>query len=259
MANAQDVIDVPAETYSNALPDDYESDTVEIQLSAFTDKLYLKFPRFDRRGTDDMCMSFDSILKALIRVTDRGGLEVEPILRRMNVLRKREEDYVHGDDSDVATTILGDKQETERVHLELVEAFCETIAGFQDDEYWQGYRKGMTYSSDRRYDWTDVAWDVFNDRWEGDVNLMLKLGRWFAVEGWAVCSKSQALFPAPEWTTPTGSYVSTMSEVYSGKCPDCGADKEENWERISSSNRTRVPNKYQCQECGTKRKGITTG
>jgi predicted RNA-binding Zn-ribbon protein involved in translation (DUF1610 family) len=276
MVSKEDTINVPADTYSNALPDDYDEETVEIGLTAFSDKLYLKFPRLDRRGTNDMCMSFGSIVKALIRVTDsgrasrsssvdkqsesnRGGLEVEPILRRMNVLRKQDEDFVHGDDDDVTTTILGNRQENEPVHLKLVEAFCTTIGGFQDDEYWQGYKRAANKFGDERYEWKDVAWDVFSEEWNGDIDLMLELGEWFAREGWAVCSRTDALFPAPEWSTPTGSYVATISAVHGGKCPNCGADKSENWECIKSSNRTRVPNKYKCQECGTTRNGITTG
>jgi len=258
MTSIEDTFDVPVETYSHAVPDSYDEDTIEIGVTAFSDKLYLKFPRFDRRGTNDICMSAGPIFNALVQIDNYAGFEVKPCLRRMGVLRKRESDFVTGDDTDVTTTHISPSS-AHPAHLQVVGEFCETISGFQEDEHWKGYRRAANKFGDGRYSWTDVAWDCFNDRWDGNSELLREVGHWFGKEGWAVCSKSEALFPAPEWSTPTGSYVATISDVYSGKCPECEADKSDNWECISSSNRTRVPNKYKCQNCGATRKGITTG
>lgn len=275
MVSIEDTFDVPADTYSHVLPSDYDEDTVEIGVTAFSDKLYLKFPRFDRRGTNDMCMSADAIFEALVQTDSYADFEVKPSLRRMGVLRKRESDFgspsdadsaasqssadfVTGDDSDVATTHISPSS-AHPAHLKVVGEFCETIADFQEDDYWQGYKRAANKFGDEMYDWSAVAWDVFDTEWDGNKELLLDVGKWFANEGWAVCSKTKALFPAPEWSTPTGSYVSTMSDVHSGKCPECGADKDEHWECYSSSNRTRVPDKYKCEQCGARRNGITTG
>lgn len=259
MASKEDTVMVPAEQYSDYTPEDFDGDEIEIGVHAFGDKVYLKFPRWGRGGTNDFAVSAKSLFQATIRITDRGGLEVEPVLRRMNVLMKRERDHVMGDDTTVQTTILGNKADNAPEHLKLVEEFTTTIAGFQEDEHWVGYKRAANKFGDERYEWKDVAWDCFNFQWAGNVDLLLEAGKWMARDGMAVCSRSNAFFPIPEWTTPTGSYVATISNVYKGKCPECGADKDEHWECIKSSNRTRVPNRYKCNECGATRDGITTG
>lgn len=259
MVSKERTIKVDADTYSDYVPDDLVGDTIEIEVVAFGDKVYLKLPRWERSGTNDFCVNAMSLFQATIRVTDRGGLEVEPVLRRMNVLLKQERDYVTGNDSDVQTTILGDLSDADPAHLQLVEEFTTTISGFQEDDYWIGYKRAANKFGDDRYQWPDVAWDCFEDEWDGNTDLMLEAGEWLAREGMAVCSRSNALFPAPEWTTPTGSYVATISDVYDGTCPYCGADKDEYWECIESPASTRRGNLYRCNECGETKRGISTG
>lgn len=254
MASISTTVEVSVEQYSEHVPDDVDGDTIEIDVEAFDDTCYIKFPRFDRRGTNDFCMSAMDIFHALIRVTDRSEIEVDPVLRRMGVLG----DGPFGADSNVSTRIIGDVTEADIAHLKAFETFTSTIAGFQYDEYWNGYRDGAA-NNGGSHSWPDIAWTAFESRWDGDKDLLLEIGEWFVQNGYAVCSRSRALFPIPEWSTPTGSYVATISDVYDGTCPTCGADKDEHWECIESSNRTRVPNKYKCNECGVVEKGITTG
>jgi len=74
-----------------------------------------------------------------------------------------------------------------------------------------------------------------------------------------LCNRTGELFTLGEWGRPSGSYVATVSADESSRCPKCGAPKSEFWECIRSSRRTRVPNKYKCQNCGKTKKGITTG
>lgn len=74
-----------------------------------------------------------------------------------------------------------------------------------------------------------------------------------------LCNRTGDLFTLGEWGRPSGSYVATVSADQSSRCPKCGAPKDEFWECIRSSRRTRVPNKYKCQNCGKTKKGITTG
>lgn len=263
MVSIEDTIEVPAEQYQRALPDDHSEDTIEIGITAFSDKLYLKFPRFGRRGTNDFCMSAENIFKATVKVKANWkgeDLWVGPHLRQMKVLRERDSDFVTGEPDDVYITSYSGKTDSlPQEHVELINEFSGTIDGFEEEDYWVGYKRAANKFGDSMVNWDELAWDCFKRRWDGNKELLLDVGKWFARDGIAVCSRTKAFFPIPEWTTPTGSYVATVSDVHEGKCPDCGADKDEHWECYSSSNRTRVPNKYKCTECGYKKSGITTG
>lgn len=74
-----------------------------------------------------------------------------------------------------------------------------------------------------------------------------------------LCNRTGTLFTLGEWGRPTGSYVATVADDEANRCPRCGAPKDEFWNCIRSSRRTRVPNKYQCDNCGKTQTGITTG
>lgn len=258
MSDISDTVTVPADQYSEHVPDDRE--TIDIGISAFSDKLYLKFPRFDRRGTNDFCMSDMSILRALVHIKDprrADGIEISPVKREMAVLREKRGQYTTDDPTRV-TRVSPSAQDVRSVHQELVDDVTDHIDGIQDDEYWRGYRNGMGKAGEH-VQWDDMAWIVLDKEWATDAETLATIGRWFIEDGVAVCSRTNALFPIPEWSTPTGSYVATISDVYDGTCPFCGADKDKHWECIKSPNSTRKPNVYKCNACGGTKRGITTG
>lgn len=256
MASTQSTVEVPASQYESHLPDDFEEDSIELTVVAFDDSVYIKFPRFGRRGTDDICINAEPLFRTLIRVTDHRELSVDPILRKLGVL---EDGPFTRSESEITTSTIMDKSATDPAHLRLVEEFTTEIAGFDESDYWNGYMDASFKYSEESVSWPDLAWTCFFDRWNGNRELLLDVGVWLARNGWAVCNRSKALFPIPEWSVPTGSYVASISSVFDGQCPNCGADKNEHWECITSSHRTRVPNKYQCGECGHIKSGITTG
>lgn len=260
MTNRTTTVEVPVEQYEQYVPDDYESETLGIAVSAFDDSVYIKFPRFDRSGTNDFCMSAESIFRATVRVTNRRDVTIKPCLREMNVLREQRDGFpITGNGQDVTTRIFNDRDAVSDEHNALVTEFEQTVGGVQDSDYWKGYKSAASNFADSQYGWIDVLWDAFEHQWDGSVSLLLDAGTWFARDGVVVCSRSNALFPIPEWTTPTGSYVATISDLYDGTCPDCGADKDEHWECVKSPASTRKPNVYKCHECGKKTRGITTG
>jgi predicted RNA-binding Zn-ribbon protein involved in translation (DUF1610 family) len=206
--------------------------------------------------TDQFCVGLKPILRASIVIRDNWkGQDVHIGPHTREIVTEDEIGYTVGD---VRTTQYGDPSDYHPVHLKLVELFSETVAGFRDEAYWQGYRNG-SWNAGETIEWSDVAWHVFDDRFDGNTDLMLQIGNWMATEARTVCQRSKAWFPVPEWATPTGSYVNTISDVHAGTCPECGADKEDHWECVNSSNRTRVPNTYKCTACGNTKKGITTG
>lgn len=77
--------------------------------------------------------------------------------------------------------------------------------------------------------------------------------------GYVLSNRSGRIVPLGEWGCKTGGYVATIHADEAGVCPACGADKAEHWTCTSSSNRTRVPNVYECEACGHTARGITTG
>lgn len=99
-----------------------------------------------------------------------------------------------------------------------------------------------------------------SDNWrDDDPGVLADVAIELAQEDVMLCNRTKKLFTLGEWSAPTGSYVATVASDEANRCPRCGAPKEEYWECIRSSRRTRVPNKYQCQNCGKTRSGITTG
>ena len=94
---------------------------------------------------------------------------------------------------------------------------------------------------------------------DDDEGLMLDIARELTEEGLMVCNRTGDVFEFGNWSAPTGSYVCTIKAEEGNRCPKCGAPKDKFWECIRSSNRTRVPNKYKCQNCGKTKEGITTG
>jgi predicted RNA-binding Zn-ribbon protein involved in translation (DUF1610 family) len=260
MSNRTDTIQVPADQYSNHVPTDHKSETIDIGISAYDDTVYIKFPRFDRRGTDDFCVNAESLFRATVGCTDPSGdLNITPVLRRTNVLREKRGEFVHDAPDRVYTKHVGTEWNPAGAHLDLVETVVDTVAGFRDDDFWVGYKRAANTYGDEHYQWSDVCWDCFDREWSGDTDLMLDAGRWMAREGMVVCTRSQAFIPIPEWTTPTGGYVATISDQHDGTCPECGATKDDHWECIESPASIRKPNVYRCQECGTTTRGITTG
>jgi predicted RNA-binding Zn-ribbon protein involved in translation (DUF1610 family) len=251
-------VDVDADVYRHALPDDYSDGSVTLEVKAFSDKLYLKFPRQDRSGMDEYCMHADSIFKALVQVTDRAELQVSACVKKLGIVDKIESNSSYVDDDDV-TTVHPVTSELDQVQLEVVEYVATTIADVQDDDYWRGYHTASQVHSDERIDWTDTAWTCFFDRLDDCAELLVDVGKWLAHNGYAVCNRSNAVFRAPEWSRPTGSYVASISNVFGGQCPNCGADKSEHWTKTSASNRSRVPDTYKCDACGHNASGITTG
>jgi len=259
--STETTIEVPAERYESALPDDYSEESVEIGISAFSDSVYVKFPRFGRSGTNDYCVKAIPLFKSVVDVrTEWKGKDLwtGPKLTRYGALQKRRGDASFIGDDKVSHRIL-DPTDCDPVHVELVGEFATTVGDVQEDDYWRGYRNGAHSEGDEMLGWDEIAWRCFDKRWSGNEDLLLDAGKWLAREGMVPCNRTNALFPIPEWSTPTGSYVATISSLVGGGCPNCGADKDEHWECIKSSNRTRVPNKYQCQECGHTKEGITTG
>lgn len=100
---------------------------------------------------------------------------------------------------------------------------------------------------------------ILNNWQNDDSGLMAHVAEQLAESGVMLCNRSGKLFTLGEWGRPTGSYVATVADDEASRCPECGAPKSEYWECIRSSRRTRVPDKYKCQNCGTTRNGITTG
>lgn len=288
-------VTVDAETYSYALPDWFEGDSLPIEITAFSDKVYLDFPAFDRfesrierradvdavsfeqaldgwlseTGDDrtfvpdrtrQFCAKIDSILLACVSIRDnwRGEqLFVGPHYRYL--ITENGENSIVSDNGDVFTRRHGDTDEYHRTHRKLVEQVEETIDGIRDDDYWVGYKDGRSRGADQRVQWSNIAQRAIEQQFEPTEELMQEIGVWMAETGQTVCNRSRAWFPIPDWTTPTGSYVATISDVHDGTCPSCGADKDEHWECIESPASIRRPNLYQCNECGTKKRGITTG
>lgn len=88
-------------------------------------------------------------------------------------------------------------------------------------------------------------------------DLLKRVGEHFAHDVEAVpCNTCGKLIWVDEWA---GMYARNKCNVCNGKCSNCGADRDEHEVLISSSNRTRVPNKYKCEKCGHIREGIITG
>lgn len=234
-------IEIDADTYSHALPDDY-GDTVEIGLSAFTDSVYIKFPRTDRGGTNDYCLKYDTVFKGFL-----------------NAYRPRGESFrarIHCPDELRGTGEL------------VKESFEGLMEGSTEDDYWRGFKTGHNVGSDSHTDWTDLTWRIFKKQWgacgsDWKRSILLDVAEAMARNGQTVCNRTKDWFQIPDWGTPTGSYVATVSAEEAGRCPDCGADLSETQTCTSSSNRTRVPNKYRCDPekggCGRRYKGITTG
>lgn len=77
--------------------------------------------------------------------------------------------------------------------------------------------------------------------------------------GYVLSNRTGRVVPLGEWGRTTGAYVATVHVDEAGVCPECGADKAEHWTCTASSNRTRVPNVYECEACGHTTRGITTG
>jgi rubredoxin len=98
------------------------------------------------------------------------------------------------------------------------------------------------------------------DNWHDEApGVMQDVAEELARQDTMLCNRSGDLFTLGEWGRPSGSYVATVSADESRRCPRCGAPKDEFWECIRSSRRTRVPNRYKCQNCGKTKTGITTG
>jgi len=223
---------------------------------------------FDRRGlstdyvpepSDQYCMHLDSICRCFLKVYDANrsrnnpDVTVEPQDRNLIT----DPDAVY-DQGSVSTHQYGDVSAYDRRLFLLIEAFGHTVGNVAESEYWQGYLDGQSNAGER-IGWDEIAWTKFDREYDGDAEMLCEIGTYLAETGQVVCNRTNALFPIGEWSCPTGSYVNTISDVFDGTCPECGADKDDNWECISSSNRTRVPNKYKCTECGATRNGITTG
>lgn len=99
-----------------------------------------------------------------------------------------------------------------------------------------------------------------SDNWrDDDPGIVRDVAEELVREDVMLCNRTGRLFTLGEWSRPTGSYVATVASDEGNRCPNCGAPKDEFWECIRSSRRTRVPNKYQCQNCGKTKTGITTG
>jgi len=98
------------------------------------------------------------------------------------------------------------------------------------------------------------------DNWQDDdPGVIQDVAEDLARQDTMLCNRTGELFTLGEWGRPSGSYVATVSADESRRCPKCGAPKDEFWECIKSSRRTRVPNRYKCQNCGKTKSGITTG
>lgn len=95
--------------------------------------------------------------------------------------------------------------------------------------------------------------------WDNDDALIREVAEELVRQNVMVCNRTGDLFTLGEWGRTTGNYVATVASDETNRCPKCGAPKDEFWECIKSSRRTRVPNKYKCQNCGKTKKGITTG
>lgn len=224
-------------------PEGYEG-PVSVETTAFADCLYITYPRMDGTGTSQYCADAIDVFQATVNV-DRD-LNAEPALRKFAVLY--DDSFV--DDDEI---IVHNPNQVDEYHWFLVETVQEVLSGVKEDPYWQGYVKGATST------WMEEVWTIFEEEWDGDEELMAESAYWLSREGMAVCARAKALFPIPEWSSPTGSYVNTISSLSAGVCPECEAPKSESWEVVSSSSRTRVADVYQCQQCGHKKKGITTG
>lgn len=212
---------------------------------------------FDRdeqpEKTTQYCVKYKSAFKVLVSVCltgKDGDIKVKPYKRHI-------EEHTYEDGHITMNTHIS-PEHADREHLKVVETFCEIVDDVTDDKYWHGYRDGRS-SAGKNSSWSELMWQSFENNWDGDIDTMLELGKFFAKIGQVPCNRKNVLFDIPVWSTPTGSYVNTISSVVSNECPKCGTDKDECWECTESSNQTRVPNSYKCTECGFTKKGITTG
>lgn len=98
-----------------------------------------------------------------------------------------------------------------------------------------------------------------SDNWRDDEGIVQDVARELVEQDLMLCNRTGNLFTLGEWGRPTGSYVATISSDEADRCPNCGAPKDEFWKCVRSSRRTRVPNRYKCQNCGKTKNGITTG
>ena len=257
MVSITRTLTVDSSRFNDDLPDD-SGDTIDIDVVAFDDSLYIKVPRSDRAGTSDHCMDYMSIFRAITHIVDRGELAFDSTRKEMGVLRKQTTDYTILDDESDVTIRKRPDHSVHPAHEQAVSVVEEVVGDIQSDPYWNGYREGVC-NEGGDWSWVNLAWKSFEKNWEGNRELLADIGEWFVEEGIAVCQRSQALFPIPEWSAPTGSYVNTISAVHHGTCPYCGADKTDHWECIESPSSTRRPNVYECQSCGNTKRGITTG
>lgn len=256
MSNQDITVEVPTDQY--AVPEQHDDGTIEIGVAPFDESVYLEYPRFDRTGTNNFCVNAQSLFNALIDVqSDATTLKVEPVIRKLGVL-DTDSSLSKTKPDTVSTDVIGNKATADHEHLKVIEEFTTTIGDITEDPYWNGYKAGARTGSGS-FTWSQIAWRAFDNEWDGNSKLMLEVGQWLAQKGWAVCERSNAMFPIPQWTRKSGAYVSTVSEVFDGTCPSCGANKDNHWSCISSSNSTRRANKYKCDSCGHTATGITTG
>jgi len=76
--------------------------------------------------------------------------------------------------------------------------------------------------------------------------------------GLSACEKCEKCVPAGKLVTKTGSYVATICEECEGGCSECGADDWESLGKKRKNSATSAP-RWECNECGHVKKGITTG
>lgn len=278
--STKETIEVPVETYSDVVPDWYEGDQIPIKVSAFGDKVYLKFPQFStvERKIQGFLQN-DSTLhgSGSLYPIDRSEItEREEALEAVMNMDEYDREYIPRNTTDYCVDVktlvksvmnVGDRgrklvplmSNNDELDDLIRDMFVETVDGHTNDEYLKGYQAGISKGKDEHVGWADMWEKVFHHMFDGDQETMLEAGKLMAKKGEVPSNRSYSWFQIPNWGTPTGSYVATIAESEAGVCPDCGADKDEHWRCVQSSNRTRVPNVYKCEECGNRQKGITTG
>lgn len=229
------------------------SPTGEVELSVFPDKVYVTV--YDSHKSQYLANP-EALFKSAVKIENSrsDGLSVKPILRRYNACRG--EDAFSPERVHIKHT---SPEKCQPTHLKLIETVATTISGLKESDFWQGYRKGSGES------WEDVAWTAFFEEWDGDKELMMDVGEWYAETGTVPSNRTAAFFPIPEWgTTSGGNYVATISQFESGKCPECGESLSDTQTVTRpSGNNARKATHYKCDPekggCGYGYKGITTG